>query len=74
MAKRAPTLAQKTLLIREEWLDKELTKDNLKNVYPYPYKVCDREFMDNVVMNQLWINFFTGAAQTRRVFFPSLYD
>jgi hypothetical protein len=52
MAKRAPTLAQKTLLIREEWLDKELTKDNLKNVYPYPYKVCDREFMDNVVMNQ----------------------
>lgn len=52
MSKRAPKLAQKTLLIREEWLDKELTKDNLKNFYPYPYKICDRMFLDEVVMNQ----------------------
>jgi hypothetical protein len=52
MAIRAPKLAEKTLLIREEWLDKELTADNLKNYYPYKYKVCDRAFMDEVVMSQ----------------------
>ena len=51
MAKRAPKLAEKTLLIREEWLDKELTEANLKNYYPYKYKICDRAFMDNVVMS-----------------------
>ncbi len=52
MARRAPMLANKTLIIREEWLDKELTKDNIKNYYPYPYQVCDRDFMDKVVMEQ----------------------
>lgn len=52
MSKRAPMLANKTLLIREEWLDKELTKENLKNYYPYPYQICDRELMDRVIMNE----------------------
>lgn len=52
MSKRAPTLTSKTLIIREEWLDKELTKENLKNFYPYPYEICTREFMDDVAMNQ----------------------
>jgi hypothetical protein len=52
MAKRAPQLKNKTLIIREEWLDEELTKENLKNYYPYPYQICTREFMDDVVMNQ----------------------
>lgn len=52
MSKRAPDIANKTLLIRQEWLDEELTVENLKNYYPYKYKICDREFMDNVVMNQ----------------------
>jgi hypothetical protein len=52
MAKRAPSLAKKTLIVREEWLDKELTKDNIKNYYPYPVQTCTREFMDEVVMNQ----------------------
>jgi hypothetical protein len=51
MAKRAPALKEKTLLIREEWLDKELTEANLKNFYPYKYQICDRAFMDNIVMN-----------------------
>jgi hypothetical protein len=51
MSKKAGLLAEKTLLIREEWLDKELTEANLKNYYPYKYKICDRAFMDNVVMN-----------------------
>jgi hypothetical protein len=51
MAKRAPKLVEKTLLIREEWLDKELTEENLKTFYPYKYQICDRAFMDNVVMN-----------------------
>lgn len=52
MARRAPMLANKTLIIREEWLDKELTKENLKKYYPYPYQVCDKDFMDKVVMEQ----------------------
>jgi hypothetical protein len=52
MARRAPTLANKTLIIREEWLDKELTKENIKSYYPYPYQICTREFMDEVAMNQ----------------------
>lgn len=52
MAARAPKLAEKTLLIREEWLDKELTAANFKNYYPYKYKVCDRAFMDEVIMNK----------------------
>jgi hypothetical protein len=52
LSRRAPTLANKTLIIREEWLDKELTKENLKNYYPYPYEICTREFMDDVAMNQ----------------------
>jgi hypothetical protein len=52
MAKRAPLVKNKTLIIREEWLDKELTKENLKNYYPYPYQICTREFMDEVAMNQ----------------------
>jgi hypothetical protein len=51
MLKRAPMLAEKTLLIRQEWLDKELTEANLKSFYPYKYMICDREFMDNVAMN-----------------------
>lgn len=51
LAKRAPVLKEKILLIRKEWLDKELTEANLKNFYPYKYQICDRAFMDNVVMN-----------------------
>lgn len=49
---RAPKIAEKTLLIREEWLDKELTADNFKQYYPYKYQICDRETMDQIVMNQ----------------------
>lgn len=51
LAKRAPVIKEKILLIRKEWLDKELTEANLKNFYPYKYQICDRAFMDNVVMN-----------------------
>ena len=51
LAKRAPKLAEKTLLIREEWLDKELTEENLATFYPYKYRICDRAFMDDVVMS-----------------------
>jgi hypothetical protein len=49
---RAPKVANKTLLLRQEWLDEELTADNLKNYYPYKYQVCDRELMDKIVMEQ----------------------
>jgi len=52
MKDRAPKLAEKTLLIREEWLDKELNELNIKTFYPYKYKVCDRAFMDEAIMNK----------------------
>ncbi|MDJ1504839.1 hypothetical protein [Xanthocytophaga agilis] len=52
MKERAPKVTEKTLLIREEWLDKELTAANFKTFYPYKYQICDRETMDNVVMNE----------------------
>jgi hypothetical protein len=49
---RAQQLTGKTLLIREEWLDKDLNETNIKKIYPYPYKVVKRTEMDNVVMAQ----------------------
>lgn len=52
MAARAPKLKEKVLLIREEWLDKELTAENFKDYYPYKYKICDRAFMDEAIMNK----------------------
>jgi hypothetical protein len=52
MKKRAPLLAGKTLLIREEWLDEDLTEENFKTFYPYPYEICDRDEMDEIVMSQ----------------------
>jgi len=52
MERRAPTIAKKTLIIREEWLDKDLTKESLRKYYPYQIQVCNREFMDSVVMAQ----------------------
>lgn len=52
MAARAKKLPEKTLLIRSEWLDKELTEANFGKYYPYPYKICDRATMDDAVMNQ----------------------
>lgn len=52
MAVRAPHIAEKILLIRKEWLDKDLTESNFGKYYPYPFKVCDRDEMDRVVMSQ----------------------
>lgn len=49
MSKRAPMLAEKTLLIRVEWLDKELNEAMIE-IYPFKYKICDRELMDEVAM------------------------
>lgn len=52
IAARTPKIAEKTLLIRSEWLDKELTEENFAKYYPYKFKICDHDFMDDVVMNQ----------------------
>ena len=49
---RAQRLTGKTLLIREEWLDKDLNETNIKKIYPYAFKVVKRAEMDNVVMAQ----------------------
>lgn len=50
LAKRAPTLAQKTLLIRKDWLDPKLTEQMIKKVYPYKFKICTRDEMDAIVI------------------------
>lgn len=52
MAEKASMLKDRTLLIREEWLDEKLTEQTIKRVYPYKFKICDRAFMDEAVMNQ----------------------
>lgn len=52
IAENAPKLKEKTLLVRSEWLDKELTEANFKDHYPYKYKICDRAMMDEIVMTQ----------------------
>lgn len=52
LATNAAKLKDKTLIIRAEWLDKELTESNFKDYYPHKYKICDREMMDEIVMSQ----------------------
>jgi hypothetical protein len=52
IAENAPKLKDRTLLVRSEWLDEELTKANFKNHYPFKYKICDRETMDKAIMSQ----------------------
>jgi hypothetical protein len=52
IAKRTPKLTEKTLIIRKEWLDKDLTEETFKKIYPYKFQICDKAFMDNIVMNQ----------------------
>ncbi|PGH39858.1 MAG: hypothetical protein CRN43_06545 [Candidatus Nephrothrix sp. EaCA] len=51
MKKRVQLLPSKTLLLREEWLEDKLTAAKFKEYYPYPFKICDKDFMDEVIMN-----------------------
>jgi hypothetical protein len=52
MNEKFPELAQKTLLIRSEWLDEKLNEEEIKKVYPFKFQVCDRETMDKLVLEQ----------------------
>ncbi|NOS91457.1 MAG: hypothetical protein HOP30_06020 [Cyclobacteriaceae bacterium] len=52
MMKKFPLLANKTLLIRGEWLDEKLNEEEIKKIYPFKFQVCDREMMDKVVLEQ----------------------
>ncbi|MBL7927111.1 MAG: hypothetical protein JNK61_09400 [Bacteroidia bacterium] len=78
----APRIKDKTLLIRAEWLDEELTEANFKDHYPYKYKICDREFMDNVVMTQnseyaygvVLPNVMSGSRSNSVFYFQYVFD
>jgi hypothetical protein len=78
----APKLATKTLLIRKEWLDEELSETTIKNFYPYPYQVCDREFMDQVIMDQnptyacgvILRTVYSGSASNASLFYQAVFD
>jgi hypothetical protein len=52
LAAKASLIPQKTLLVRREWIDEDLNEQNLKTVYPYPYKFVTREEMDEIVMSE----------------------
>lgn len=52
MKENAGKLKDMTLLLREDWLHKDLTASSVKNCYKYNYKVCTKEEMDNAIMNQ----------------------
>ena len=52
IGEKVAKLPNKILLLRTECLGDNLNANNFKDYYPYPYKICDRDFMDSVVMNQ----------------------
>jgi hypothetical protein len=41
--KNTPELQSKTLLIPQEYMDEDFTAEEIKEYYPYPYKVCKYE-------------------------------
>ena len=51
MDKKISGLPQKTMLLREEYVE-GVTDAALKSVYPFPYKFCSRQEMDDAVMNE----------------------
>ena len=48
-AENSIRLKDKTLLIRQDWLDEDLTEEKIKTIYPHPVKVVDAETLDNAV-------------------------
>jgi hypothetical protein len=51
MEKKIKDLPQKTLFLREEYVE-GLTEPALKSVYPYPFQFCSRQEMDDAAMNE----------------------
>lgn len=52
LAENAPQLEKKTLLIKKEWLDKELTEAKIKELYPYEFKICSGEEMEQAILSK----------------------
>jgi hypothetical protein len=52
MKEKFPKLAQKTLLIRSEWIDEKLNEEEIKKIYPFKFQLCDREMLDKAVLEQ----------------------
>lgn len=48
----APALEKRTLLIKKEWLDKELTEAKIKELYPYDFKICTKEEMEEAILSK----------------------
>ncbi len=51
LVENQPTLRDKTLLIRREWLDKKLlaNKAELEKDYPFPYMIAGRDTIDRMI-------------------------
>jgi hypothetical protein len=52
MSKNSLKLKEKTLLLDKELLEKGLTEQEIKTVYPYPFKITDRAEMDEAIINK----------------------
>jgi len=44
-----PTLKDKTLLLRRDWLDKRLTKAEIDKYYPFPYMIAGKDTVDKAI-------------------------
>jgi len=44
-----PTLKDKTLLIRRDWIDKRLTKAEIEKDYPFPYMIAGKDTVNNAI-------------------------
>ncbi len=52
MEKNAPELKTKTLFLCKEFLDEDLTEQEIKKVYPYPFKVVTQEELDKAIVEK----------------------
>lgn len=48
----ACNLADKTLLIKRDWIGSKYTENDIKKLYPYPFKLVTSAELDQYVMNQ----------------------
>jgi hypothetical protein len=51
ISQNASMLKSKTLLIREDWSDKEMSDDEIKKHYGYEYKICTKSEFETAIVN-----------------------
>lgn len=44
-----PTLKDKTLLLRRDQLDRKLTEEQIKKIYPYPFMIAGKDTIDRAI-------------------------